>query len=100
MYPRVGSGLKNDFILPLKDDFNRIIKEFPTEIKHHGFSDIVDNYAPMAKRYTLNNGATLLQLEGGLGKKSGRFEWIIYKNKVTHRMFIENGSSNGIPIKK
>ncbi|MEV2220303.1 hypothetical protein AB0E01_10540 [Nocardia vinacea] len=30
---------------------------------------------------------------------TGRFEWIIDGDKVTHQMFVRNGTINGIPIK-
>ena len=43
--------------------------------------------------------ATLYQLEGSLNGVPGRFEWIIQDGYVTHRMFIQNGTMNGVPIK-
>ena len=59
---------------------------------------LVDNYAGYATKTTLND-ATLYQLEGSLNGVEGRFEWIIQDGKVTHRMFIQNGAMNGVPIK-
>ena len=43
--------------------------------------------------------ATLYQLDGSLNGVAGRFEWIIQDGNVTHRMFIQNGTMNGVPIK-
>ena len=67
--------------------------------KSHGFNDIIDNYADQATN--LNNGATLHQLEGSLNGVSGRFEWIVDPKLggVSHRMFVPNGTINGIPSK-
>ena len=61
-------------------------------------NDIVDNYAGYATQTPLNN-ATLYQLEGSLNGVTGRFEWITQYGNVTHRMFIQNGTMNGVPIK-
>ena len=48
-----------------------------------------------------NNRATLHQLEGSLNGVSGRFEWIVDPKLggVSHRMFVPNGTINGIPSK-
>jgi filamentous hemagglutinin family protein len=97
---RVGSALKNDLVKPIRNANNTIIREFPIGVKAHGFPNIIDNYAGNALKFQLDGGATLLQLEGSLGGRLGRFEWITNKGKVTHRMFVEEGSINGIPIKK
>ena len=64
---------------------------------HHAFSNIVDNYAGYATKSDINNG-TLYQLLGSLNGKDGRFEWIVQNEQVTHRMFVEGGGINGIPI--
>lgn len=64
----------------------------------HGFTDIVDNYAGYAEKTSLGN-ATLYQIDGALNGVDGRFEWIIQDGEVTHRMFITNGTVNGVPIK-
>lgn len=77
------------------------VQEFPSVAKSHGFNDIIDNYAGQATKTTLNNGATLYQLEGSLNGVSGRFEWIVDPKLggVSHRMFIQNGKINGVPSK-
>lgn len=75
-----------------------IWKEFPTTAQSHGFTDLVDNYAGYATKSEIPNG-TLYQLEGALNGVQGRFEWIIQDGNVTHRMFIQNGTMNGVPIK-
>lgn len=77
------------------------VQEFPSTAKSHGFNDIIDNYAGQATKTTLNNGATLHQLEGSLNGVSGRFEWIVDPKLggVSHRMFVPNGTINGIPSK-
>lgn len=41
---------------------------------------------------------TLYQLAGSLNGVAGRFEWIIQDGSVTHRMFIQGGTMNGVPI--
>lgn len=101
--PRTGSALKVDDVKPIyeineKTGKPQIIKEFPATAQAHGFNDLVDNYAGYATKTTLND-ATLYQLEGSLNGVEGRFEWIIQDGKVTHRMFIQNGAMNGVPIK-
>ena len=101
--PRVGSALKVDDVKPIyktneKTGKPQIIKEFPATAQSHGFNDIIDNYAGCATKTPLNN-ATLYQLEGSLNGVAGRFEWIIQDGNVTHRMFIPNGTMNGVPIK-
>ncbi|WP_392551403.1 VENN motif pre-toxin domain-containing protein [Orbus wheelerorum] len=77
------------------------VQEFPSTAKSHGFNDIIDNYAGQATKTTLNNGATLHQLEGSLNGVSGRFEWIVDPKLggVSHRMFVPNGKINGAPSK-
>lgn len=101
--PRTGSALKVDDVNPIykineKTGKPQIVKEFPATAQSHGFNDIVDNYAGYATKTPLNN-ATLYQLDGSLNGLAGRFEWIIQDGNVTHRMFIQNGTMNGVPIK-
>lgn len=101
--PRTGSALKVDDINPIykineKTGKPQIVKEFPATAQSHGFNDIVDNYAGYATKTPLNN-ATLYQLDGSLNGVAGRFEWIIQDGNVTHRMFIQNVTMNGVPIK-
>ena len=101
--PRTGSALKVDDVNPIykineKTGKLQIVKEFPATAQSHGFNDVVDNYAGYATKTPLNN-ATLYQLDGSLNGVAGRFEWIIQGGKVTHRMFIQNGTMNGVPIK-
>lgn len=95
---RTGSGLKDDPVNPVRDANGNITKEFPATPKAHGFPDIVDNYAGDAQQFPLQNGATLYQVEGSYNGVAGRFEWIIQNGNVTHRMFIQGGSVNGVPI--
>ena len=66
--------------------------------RYHAFPNIVDNYAGYATKSSINNNATLYQLQGSLNGVVGRFEWIIQNQKVTHRMFVPGGEINGIPI--
>ena len=100
---RIGSGLKVDDIKPITgtDENGRpfIVQEFPGSAQAHGFTDIVDNYAGYATKFSLNNGANLYQVEGSLNGISGRFEWIVDDGNVTHRMFVQGGTVNGVPIK-
>jgi hypothetical protein len=88
-YPRTGSAKKVD--------------------GHHGFNDIIDNYAGDAsvfkiptKDYTgkVVRMSELRQIEGSLGKTDGVFEWIIDNEKVTHRRFIPGGKITGLPNQK
>jgi len=95
---RTGSALKDDFEKPIRDADNKIIKEFPATAKGHGFPDIVDNYAGDAQQFPLRNGATLSQIEGSNNGVAGRFEWIIDNGQVTHRMFVQGETINGVPI--
>ena len=101
--PRTGSALSVDDVSPIYEINERtrrpqIVKEFPASAQAHGFNDIIDNYAGYATKTSLNN-ATLYQLEGSLNGVPGRYEWIIQDGQVTHRMFIQNGTMNGVPIK-
>ncbi|MFI6168905.1 hypothetical protein ACIBCN_19140 [Nocardia sp. NPDC051052] len=41
---------------------------------------------------------TLVQMPGELNGVTGRFEWILQDGKVTHQMFVKNGTINGKPI--
>ena len=90
---KVAATIKNDII-----DLPRTGHALQTD-DHHAFSDIVDNYAGYANKTSLGN-ATLYQLQGSLGGKAGRFEWIVENQQVTHRFFVKGGGINGIPIKK
>ena len=75
---RIGSALKSD--------------------PYHNFPDIVDNFAHYGSTFKLESGANLTQAEGSLNGVSGRFEWIEQNNFITHRMFVKNGITNGVPI--
>lgn len=77
------------------------MQERPGTPRAHGFPDIIDNYAGDATTFQLPNGGTLYQLPGSFNGKAGRFEWIIDPKMggVTHRMFVPNGTVNGIPSK-
>ena len=76
-------------------------QEFPSTPIAHGFPNIVDNYANSATKFTLNNGASLYQAPATYNGVAGRFEWIVDPKfgGITHRMFVPNGSINGIPVK-
>ncbi|WP_256578655.1 hypothetical protein [Pseudomonas sp. B28(2017)] len=76
-------------------------QEFPSTPVAHGFPDIVDNYASSATKFPLNNGSSLYQASGSYNGVAGRFEWIVDPKLggVTHRMFVPNGTVNGIPVK-
>ena len=100
---RKGSALKVDEIKPItqinpKTRRPEIIKEFPATAQSHGFNDLIDNYAGYATKSLIRNG-TLYQLKGTLNGVQGRFEWIIQDGYVTHRMFVRDGTMNGVPIK-
>ena len=86
-----GSKITNDII-----DLPRVGSALKTD-SYHAFPNIVDNYAGLAKMSPVNNGI-LYQLEGSLNGKIGRFEWIVENQQVVHRMFVEGGEINGIPI--
>lgn len=101
--PRTGSALKVDEVKPIykidpKTGKPYMAQEFPAGAQAHGFNDIVDNYAGYATKSPIPNGE-LYQLEGALNGVDGRFEWIVQDGNVTHRMFIQNGTMNGVPIK-
>ncbi|OCQ54723.1 hypothetical protein Ppb6_00087 [Photorhabdus australis subsp. thailandensis] len=76
-------------------------QEFPSIAKAYGFNDMIDNYAGLATKITLKDGAALYQLPGSLNGVSGRFEWIIDSKLggVSHRMFVTSGTLNGVPSK-
>lgn len=76
-------------------------QEFPSTPVAHGFPDIVDNYASSATKFPLSNGSSLYQASGSYNGVAGRFEWIVDPKLggVTHRMFVPNGTVNGIPVK-
>lgn len=95
---RVKSGLKVDFVKPIRDGAGKIVKEFPATPIAHGFPNVVDNFAGAATQFELRNGAALFQVEGSLNGVAGRFEWIVDQGSVTHRMFVGGGTVNGVPI--
>lgn len=76
-------------------------QEFPSTPVAHGFPDIVDNYANSAANFSLNNGSSLYQVSGSYNGVSGRFEWIVDPKLCggTCRMFVPNGTINGMPVK-
>ncbi|CAN2977904.1 MULTISPECIES: filamentous hemagglutinin N-terminal domain-containing protein [Pseudomonas] len=76
-------------------------QEFPSTSVAHGFPDVVDNYANSATKFSLSNGSSLYQASGSYNGVAGRFEWIVDPKLggVTHRMFVPNGTVNGIPVK-
>ena len=96
--PRIGSALKNDIVKPIMNDKNKIVKEFPSIAKSHGFPDVIDNFARFADKFKTHDGADLWQILGSNNGVEGRFEWILDKGEITHRMSIEGGTFYGIPI--
>lgn len=91
-YPVLYEEIKNDVInLPKKGSAHKIDR-------YHNFNKMIDNYVGDAKKYEIPNG-TLYQLEGSLNGVSGRFEWIVQDEFVTHRMFIPQGKVNGVSIR-
>ena len=97
----VGADGKPIPVYELKPTGPYATQEFPSTPVAHGFPNIVDNYANTATKFTLNNGASLYQSPGTYNGVAGRFERIADPNLggVTHRMFVPNGSINGIPVK-
>lgn len=101
--PRTGSALTIDEVKPVykvdpETGKQYLVQEFPAGSQAHGFNNMVDNYAGYATKSSIPNGE-LYQLEGALNGVKGRFEWIVQDGKVTHRMFIQDGTMNGVPIK-
>jgi filamentous hemagglutinin len=78
--PKTGSALKADL--------------------YHGFPLLVDELAEDAVQTQLRPGTYLYQTEGSLNGVTGRYEWIVENGVMTHRMFVANGTMNGVPIKK
>ena len=76
---RMGSALKTDL--------------------YHDFPIGLDQFASSATETRLQSGATLYQINGSLNGIIGRYEWIVNNTVVTHRLFVEGGTLNGIPIK-
>jgi hypothetical protein len=97
--PRIDSGAKVDFEKPTYDASGNIIREFHPTARAHGFPAMVDNYAAQAQKFPLADGGMLYQLKGSYNGVPGRYEWILKNDAVTHRMFIEGGTINGVPIK-
>ncbi len=73
---------------------------------YHSFPAVADNYAADAQRFSLPQRAPggaeigtadLYQVDGSFRGTAGVFEWIVYDNEVTHRMFVPGGSVNGVP---
>ena len=97
----VGADGKPIPVYELKPNGPYAAQEFPSTPIAHGFPNIVDNYASSATKFPLNNGASLYQAAGSYNGVAGRFEWIVDPKLggVTHRMFVPNGSINGIPVK-
>ena len=81
---RVGSGLKDDKW-------------------HRAATWAVDDVAENGKVFPLVGGdgvrRVLVQSPGEVNGIPGRFEWILDASKVTHQMFVRNGSIGGVPIK-
>ena len=96
---RMGSALKRD--LP-KNVLGTVRVETEGELTQlplaHGFPDIIDNYAGLGSQLIFPSGAMLYQVQGSLAGVAGRFEWIVDRGVVTHRMFIKGGLINGVPI--
>jgi hypothetical protein len=96
---RVGSALKQDIPKNVLETTRvESESEFTQVPLAHGFPDIIDNYAGVGSQFTLPNSAVLYQVQGSLAGVSGRFEWIVDRGAVTHRMFVKGGLINGVPI--
>ncbi|GAB2518025.1 hypothetical protein [Nocardia heshunensis] len=81
---RTGSGLKSDSW-------------------HRSASFPIDEIGSNSTVYEITGGdgvvRTLVQMPGEVNGVTGRFEWIIDGDKITHQMFVRNGTINGVPIK-
>jgi RHS repeat-associated protein len=71
---------------------------------HRSAAYVVDSIASdgTVTRITGGDGVSrlLVQMPGEVNGVNGRFEWILDGDKLTHSMFVKNGTINGIPIKK
>ncbi len=70
--------------------------------EQHFFSNIIDNYATYAQKFSIKGGdkivRDLFQIEGSLNGKSGIFEWMVENGSdVSHRRFIPGGKVTGTP---
>jgi hypothetical protein len=76
-------------------------KSLNVDDAQHFFSNIVDNYASQATKFSLKGGdgvvRDLYQIHGSLRGHPGVFEWIVERENVIHRRFIPGGLVNGIP---
>jgi hypothetical protein len=74
-----------------------------TDPWHRSGSWVVDDIAEQASVFTLVGGdgkqRALIQMPGSVNGVSGRFEWILDGDRVTHQLFVRNGKINGVPIK-
>ena len=70
---------------------------------HRAGSWVVGDIGERASVFPLLGGdgrrRTLVQMPGSVNGESGRFEWIIDGDRVTHQLFVRNGKINGVPIK-
>ncbi|MBF6070451.1 hypothetical protein [Nocardia farcinica] len=82
---RSGSGLK-------PDPYHRAASWPVDDIAEN--ATVFKNVGGDGKHYTL------VQMPGEVNGKAGRFEWIVDETgKVTHQLFVPNGTINGIPSK-
>jgi hypothetical protein len=76
-------------------------KSLNVDDAQHFFSNIADNYASQATKFSLKGGdgvvRDLYQIHGSLRGQPGVFEWIVEMENVIHRRFIPGGLVNGIP---
>ena len=70
---------------------------------HRAGSWVVDDISERASVFPLLGGdgrrRTLIQMPGTVNGVSGRFEWILDGERVTHQLFVRDGKINGVPIK-
>jgi len=70
---------------------------------HRAGSWVVGDISERASVFPLLGGdgrrRTLVQMPGSVNGVSGRFEWIIDGDRVTHQLFVRDGKINGVPIK-
>ncbi|GAA2487339.1 hypothetical protein [Terrabacter carboxydivorans] len=74
-----------------------------TDPWHRSGSWVVDDIAERASVFSIVGGdgvaRVLVQMPGSVNGVSGRFEWILDGERVTHQLFVRNGKINGVPIK-
>ncbi|WP_159923943.1 MULTISPECIES: hypothetical protein [Nocardia] len=98
---RIGSPQDAEDVIKVADRSGSGLKPDPY---HRAASWPVDDIAEKGTLFKNVGGDgkpyTLVQMPGELNGKAGRFEWIVDETgKVTHQLFVPNGTINGIPSK-